>query len=96
MSTSAVTLLNPLPDYFQIDIQGVQNPGSGALNLNETKQQMPGADVVMPEALGFFLCQNHHTPGGEIKFVEHRSFTLRIPLGTRVWFVCSGNGVSLT
>ena len=73
-------LLNLLADCFQRNPQGFEGFGSNAFAfMNQSKQNVFGADVIMVEHAGFFLSQ-HNNPSGPIgKALKHRRTPL---LGT--------------
>src|SRR5215813_5332358 len=73
-------LLNLLAYRLQADPQRLQRPGRHSLALmNEAKQQVLGADVVVVQHPGFFLSQDHHPPCPVGKPLKHPRPALRSP-----------------
>ena len=65
-------LLNLLPHGLLADPQRLQRLGGDALALvDQAKQDVLGADVVVVEHPGLFLSQNHNPPRPVGKPLEH-------------------------
>ena len=64
---------------FQRDTQGLQRLGRDALALvNQSQQDVLGADVVVVEHPGFFLSQDDDPAGAVGKSLEHRLYLLSV------------------
>jgi hypothetical protein len=65
-------LLDLEPDLAQVDIQVLEHVGSDAGPfLDQTEQDVLGADVLVVEALRFLVGQGHHFAGAVRKPFEH-------------------------
>ena len=78
-------LFNLLAYGLQADPQGLQRLGRHALTLvDQAKQDVLGADVVVVEHPGFFLSQHHNSPRPVGKPFEHRLAPHRAVGGTQM------------
>jgi len=72
-----------LPNFLKIDIKACEHFRGNALTLtNEAKQEMFGSNVVVLEALSFFLSQAQNFPGSFSKSIKpisivHSGYTPR-------------------
>jgi hypothetical protein len=78
--TLSDNFLDLLADSFQRDFEGLQSFGSDTFALvDKTQEDVFGADVVVVEHLGFFLCQNNDSAspvGKPLKHVSNSSMTI--------------------
>ncbi|SKT88236.1 Protein of uncharacterised function (DUF3170) [Mycobacteroides abscessus subsp. abscessus] len=78
--TLADDLLDLAAHPFQRDAQRLERLGGDALALmDQTQQDVLGADVVVVEHAGLFLGQHNHPPGAVSESLEHRSPSLPRP-----------------